>query len=80
MKNIWYTESCVAKTDVRLLLGNMLTKERIFVLKTYYATRSYHRVKEAIHTEFPNSETTSNSSILQLVRKFEELGSVQDKP
>ncbi len=58
----------------------MLTEERIFVLKTYYATRLYRHVKEAFHTEFPNSVTTlSDSSILWLVRKFEEEGSIQDK-
>ncbi len=81
MKNVWHVESCVTKTDIRVLWGNMLTKERIFVLKTYYATRSNHRVTEAFHTEFANSVTTlSDSSILRLVRKFEEVRSVQDKP
>ncbi len=51
-----------------------------FLLKTYYAKRLYHRVKEAFHTEFPNSATTlSDFSILQLVRKFDEAGSIQDK-
>ncbi len=46
----------------------------------YYATYSYHPVKEALHTEFQNSATTlSDSSILWLVRKFEEAGSIQDK-
>ncbi len=80
---VWRTfgaESCVAKTDIHLLRSNMLMKERIFVSKTYYATRSYCCVKEAFHTDFPNSATTlSDSSILRLVRKFEEAGSIQDK-
>ncbi len=59
----------------------MLTKDQIFVLKTYYVTPSYRRVKETFHTEFSNSATTlSDFSILWLVRKFEEAGSVQDKP
>ncbi len=82
VENIWQcVKSCIAKTDICLLWGNMLTKERIFVLKTYYATRSYHCVKEAFHTEFPNSLTTlSDSSILLLVRKFKVAGSVQEKP
>ncbi len=76
MENVWRMKSCVAKTDIRLLWGNMLTKERIFVLKTY-ATHLYHCAKEAFHTESPNSATTfSDSWILQLVRKFEEAGSV----
>ncbi len=57
----------------------MLTKEWIFVLKTYYATRSYLSVKVAFHTEFLNSATTSDSSILLLARKFEEAGNIQDK-
>ncbi len=81
VENVWCAERCVVKTDIRLLWGNMLTKEWIFVSKTYYATRSYRRVKEAFHTEFPNSVTMLlDSSILWLVRKFEEAGSVQDKP
>ncbi len=59
----------------------MLTKEQIFVLKTYYATHLYRRVKEIFHTEFPNSATTlSDSLILRLVTKFEEAESIQDKP
>ncbi len=81
MENVWHAKSCVAKTVVYLLWGNMLTKERIFVLKTYYATCSYRCVKEVFYTEFPNSVATlSDSSILRLVRKFEELGNIQDKP
>ncbi len=79
MEKVWHTESCVAKTDIRLLRGNMLTKERVFVLKTYYATCLYCRVKGAFHTKFPNSVTTLDFLILRLVRKFEEAGSVQDK-
>ncbi len=57
MENIWRVERCVAKTDICLLWGNMLTKEQIFVLKTYYATHSYCCVIEAFHTEFPNNAT-----------------------
>ncbi len=60
VENKWCTESCVAKTDIHLG-GNMLTKEQVFVLKTYYAARLYHRVKETFHTEFPNSVTTLSS-------------------
>ncbi len=82
MENVWCAESCIAKTDIRLLWSNMLTKERIFVLKTYYAMHLYRRVKESFHnTEFPNSVTTlSDSSILRLVRKFEEVGRVHNEP
>ncbi len=58
----------------------MLKKERIFVLKTYNASRSYCFVKEAFHTESWNSATMSDSLILQLVRKFEMVGSIQNKP
>ncbi len=80
-KQFWRVESCVAKTDICLPWGNMLTNEQTFVLKTYYATRLNHRLKEAFHTEFLNSVTLySDSSILRLIRKFEEVGSVQDKP
>ncbi len=81
VENIWRVESCVVKTDICLLWGNVLTKERIFVLKTCYATHSYRRVKETFHTEFPNSATTlSNSLILWLARKFEEVGSILRPP
>ncbi len=80
MENVWLIDSCVVKNDIRLLWDNMLIKERIFVLKTFYATCSYRLVNEAFHTEFPNSTTTLlDSSILQLVRKFEKGGSIQDK-
>ncbi len=79
VENVWRVESCVVKTDLRLLWSHMLTEERIFVLKTYYAKRLYRRVKEAFHTEFPNSATSlSDSLILRLVRKFEEARSIHD--
>ncbi len=62
-------------------MGQHVNEGTDFCVKNYYALRSYHRVKEAFHTEFPNSATTlSDSSILWLVRKFEEVGSIQDKP
>ncbi len=62
-------------------MGQRVNEERIFVLKTYYAMRSYCCVKEAFHTEFQNSAATlSDSMILRLVRKFEEAGSIHDKP
>ncbi len=81
VENVWCMETCIAKTNIWLLWSNMLTKEWILVLKTYYATDSYRRVKEEFYTEFPNSTTTlSDFSILWLVRKFKEAGSIQDKP
>ncbi len=59
----------------------MLMEERSFVSKTYFATRQYRRVKETFHTELPNSATAlSDSLLLRLVRKLEEVGSIQDKP
>ncbi len=77
VENIWHSQSCIAKIDICLLWGTTLTKEQIFVLKTYYAMRSYRRMKETFRTEFPNSATMlSDSSILWLIRKFEEAGSV----
>ncbi len=80
VENVWCAESCVVKTDIHFLWGNVLTKERIFALKTYFATRSYRRVKEAFHAEFPISATTlSDSLILHLVGMFEEAGNIQDK-
>ncbi len=71
VENVWHVESCVTKTDIHLLWGNMLTKERTFVLKTYHATCSYRHAKEAFHTEFLNSATTlSDSSILRRLKVF----------
>ncbi len=45
-------------------VGQHVNEGTDFVLKTYYTASSYHRVKEAFHTKFPNNATSLNTSRL----------------
>ncbi len=43
--------------------------------QSYYATKSYTKVKEFIN-EYPESNNIPNSTIKPLINKFEKMGSV----
>ena len=62
--------------------GRKLTKiERIFILKNYYLQK--HKIKQVqrlFHRKFPNVTVPAKFAIQQIVKKFDEIGSVMDAP
>ncbi len=52
-------------------------KQRLFIIKVYYATKSYAKVKEKFRNEYPESGDILNSTIKHLIDKFKKMGWVQ---
>lgn len=53
--------------------------ERVFIIESYFAYKSYERVKDEFRLKFPNSAVPNNTTITRLINKFRETGSVQDR-
>ena len=53
--------------------------ERVFIIESYFAYKSYKRVKDKFRLKFPNSAVPNNTTITRLINKFRETGSVQDR-
>ena len=54
-------------------------QEWIFIIKRYFVTSSYARVRENFQERFPDSKPPIDSTIKRLVDKFHDTGSVTNK-
>ena len=52
--------------------------ERVFIVETYCAYKSYKRVREELKLKFPQSAVLNKPTISCLIDKFRDTESVQD--
>jgi hypothetical protein len=48
----------------------------MFILKHYFASKSFAAVHEALLNEYPDKEALNKTTIHQLVTKYQDTGSV----
>ena len=54
--------------------GQLTNEQRAFIVKTYYETKSYVKVKKAFVEKFPDRKPPSTSSIQRNIQKYEAKG------
>ncbi len=60
-------------------MARLSKEQRIFVLTSYFETKSFKTVKQKVLQRFPNVPIPVNSTIMQLIAKFENTGNMADK-
>jgi transposase len=60
-------------------MGQYSVAERIYIVETYMATKSYEEVKNKLRLYSPHSAIPANSTIKRLVDKFRVCGSISNK-
>lgn len=58
----------------------MLQNQRVLIVRRYFETKSYKEVKKSFQDQFPGVPIPANSTILRLVRRFNETGRVDELP
>jgi hypothetical protein len=58
--------------------AHYIDAEKVCLVETYFATRSFNSARNELRHRFPNASTPCNSTILRLIRKFLSVGSVKD--
>lgn len=54
-------------------------KQRVFIVKQYFAIRSYACVVDEFRVNYPYAAVPNNSTIMRLIAHFHEFGSVSNK-
>ena len=55
-------------------MGQLTTEQRVFVITTYYETRSPHAIQEAFMQQFPDRQPPNKTTIWRNVFKYERKG------
>ena len=69
MKNQVPTLNKETKNKPSVLKMQLTTEQRVFVVKTFYKTRSYPKVKKVFHKRFLEKDPPTNRTIWKKVVK-----------
>ena len=70
MKNLTPTLNKETKNKTSVLTMQLTTEQRVFVVKTFYKTSSYPKVKEVFYGRFLEKDPPTNGTIWKNVVKY----------